>query len=484
VTTLLRAWSAGDQDAKEKLWEIVFPELNRLANGYMRDERPTHTLQAGALVNEAYLRLVDWKSAEWRNRAHFLGMCARIMRQILVDHARAHGYQKRGGSQHIEPLDEAALASPRRSDDLVALDDAMQRLASISKRKSDVVEFRFFGGLSVEETAAALVAADRHPGLELRACLAARRDEWQKSRIVVPHRASHLQEGGMAACAPWSIGGIARIGCLAIVIATASPATGQVVNGPKQYYLALGDSIAYGYQASKHEAGLPPSAFDTGYVDVFAARLRAIQPGLTVVNYGCPGETMRSFLKGPCLWTEFGEQLHDSFTGRQLDAALSFLRAHPGEVSPITVTLWGNNVREFVSGCEGDDVCVQRGAVKFIDDLSKDLAKILRELRKEAPDADIIVTGSWDSFIDALEFADPLFQLLNASMAATATAERARFADPFPLFNPQGDLAREIESLCALLLLCTENDSHPSDLGYQVLGNLVFDVSGYGLLVP
>jgi RNA polymerase sigma factor (TIGR02999 family) len=156
VTMLLRAWTDGDQAAKEKLWAIVFPELDRVAHRYMREERPNHTLQTGALVNEAYLRLVDWEKAEWRSRAHFLGMCARIMRQILVDHARAHGYQKRGGLQHIEPLDEAAVVSPSRSEQFVALDDAMRRLASISKRKSDVVEFRFFGGLSVEETAAAL----------------------------------------------------------------------------------------------------------------------------------------------------------------------------------------------------------------------------------------------------------------------------------------------------------------------------------------
>ena len=156
VTTLLHAWSDGDQAARDKLWAIVFPELDRLAHRYMREERPNHTLQTGALVNEAYLRLVDWKKAEWRNKAHFLGMCARIMRQVLVDHARAHGYQKRGGDRYIEPLDEAATLSPTRSEQFLALDDAMKRLASISKRKSDVVELRFFGGLSVEETAAAL----------------------------------------------------------------------------------------------------------------------------------------------------------------------------------------------------------------------------------------------------------------------------------------------------------------------------------------
>ena len=154
-------------------------------------------------------------------------------------------------------------------------------------------------------------------------------------------------------------------------------------------------------------------------------------------------------------------------------------------MSPITVTLWGNNVREFSAECQGDTTCIENGAFKFIDDLSKDLAKILRALRKEAPDADIIVTGSWDSFIDALEFADPLFQLLNASMAATAAVECARFADPFTFFNPQGDLNREIENLCTVLLLCTPmSDSHPSDVGYRVLGDLVWNVSGYGSAVP
>src|SRR5262245_37096494 len=149
VTALLHAWTAGDQAAKEKLWAIVLPELDRLAHRYMREERPDHTVQTAALVNEAYLRLVDSKNAEWQSKAHFLGMCARIMRQILVDHARAHGYQKRGGQCYVEPLDEAASLSPTR-EQFVELDDAMKRLASISKRKSDVVELRFFGVRSVE----------------------------------------------------------------------------------------------------------------------------------------------------------------------------------------------------------------------------------------------------------------------------------------------------------------------------------------------
>ena len=156
VTELLQAWSDGDRGAQDKLWPIVFAELSRLAHRHMRLERPNHTLQTGALVNEAYLRLVDWRNAQWRSRAHFFGMCARVMRQILVDHARAHGYEKRGGGLQIETLDETAVVSPPKGNQVVELDEAMKRLASIHSRKSDVVELRFFGGLSVEETAQVL----------------------------------------------------------------------------------------------------------------------------------------------------------------------------------------------------------------------------------------------------------------------------------------------------------------------------------------
>jgi lysophospholipase L1-like esterase len=181
------------------------------------------------------------------------------------------------------------------------------------------------------------------------------------------------------------------------------------------------------------------------------------------------------------------EQLHDSFLGSQLEAALAFLDAHRGEVSPITLTLWGNDVGAFVARCvrdgDVDDVCVQNGALRFVRDFSDRLAVILGKLRAAAPDAEIIVSGSWDSFLDSLEFADPLFQLLNASMSQKAAAHRVRFADPFPVFNPQGNLAHEIQTMCTLTLLCTENDSHPSDAGYRVLADLVFLVSDYRRLV-
>jgi len=156
VTTLLQAWSDGDRSVHDKLWPILHDELRRLAHQQMKRERPDHTLQTNALVNEAYLRLVDWKRAHFKNRAHFFGMCARIMRQILVDYARSRGYQRRGGDARIEPLDENAIVSPSKSEQLLALEEALTRLAAIQPQKGSVVELRFFGGLSVEETAEVL----------------------------------------------------------------------------------------------------------------------------------------------------------------------------------------------------------------------------------------------------------------------------------------------------------------------------------------
>jgi RNA polymerase sigma factor (TIGR02999 family) len=153
---MLQAWTAGDRSALEELTPLVEAELRRLAHHYLSRERPDHTLQTTALINEAWLRLIDWEHVTWQNRAHFFGVSARLMRYILVGFARARNQQKRGGrAQHVS-LDEAAVVSPDRSGDLVALDDALQALAKYDPRKCQIVELRFFGGLSVEETAEAL----------------------------------------------------------------------------------------------------------------------------------------------------------------------------------------------------------------------------------------------------------------------------------------------------------------------------------------
>ena len=156
ITRLLLAWNNGDEAALEELTPLVYQELRRLARRYMGRERSGHTLQTSALVNEAYLRLIDWKNVQWQNRAHFFAVSAQLMRRILVDFARANGYAKRGGGAPHLDLEEVAVVSPDRGTDIVALDEALTSLAALSPRQSQVVELRFFGGLSLEETAEVL----------------------------------------------------------------------------------------------------------------------------------------------------------------------------------------------------------------------------------------------------------------------------------------------------------------------------------------
>ena len=156
VTGLLQAWSAGDEEALQKLTPLVFQELHRAARHYMAGERTGHTLQATALINEVYLRLIDARRMDWQNRAHFFGICAQLMRRILTDFARSRHYQKRGRGAIPVPLDESLLVGSQPDSDLVALDDALKRLTLIDERKGRVVELRFFGGLDVKETAEVL----------------------------------------------------------------------------------------------------------------------------------------------------------------------------------------------------------------------------------------------------------------------------------------------------------------------------------------
>lgn len=153
VTALLQAWSAGDRSALDRLVPLVHAELRRLARRYMRQERVGHTLQTTALINEAYIRLVDAQGVNWQNRAHFFGISARVMRRVLVDFARHRGYQKRGGGEQRVPLDEALLVPHTPDQDVVALDEALTALAAVDPRKSRAIELRFFGGVSIEEAA-------------------------------------------------------------------------------------------------------------------------------------------------------------------------------------------------------------------------------------------------------------------------------------------------------------------------------------------
>jgi RNA polymerase sigma-70 factor (ECF subfamily) len=156
VTQLLRAWGNGDDRALDKLTPLVESELHRLAHSYMSREKPGHTLQTTALVNEVYLKLVNIQEMTWQDRAHFFAISARMMRHILTDFARSRQFQKRGGDALHVTFDEALLAPPQQDADIVALDEALSRLAALDARKSQVVELRFFGGLSLEETAEVL----------------------------------------------------------------------------------------------------------------------------------------------------------------------------------------------------------------------------------------------------------------------------------------------------------------------------------------
>ncbi len=176
VTTALAEWGRGDTGAAERLLELIYPELHRIAERQMRRERAGHTLQPTALVHEAYLKLVDQSHVDWRNRAHFLGVAAQAMRRLLVDHARGRDRDKRGGGATLLELDsaagEAGLAVAGRSVDLLALDQALERLAVLDPAQARLVELRFFGGLSVEEAAEALGVSTATAGRDFRSARA------------------------------------------------------------------------------------------------------------------------------------------------------------------------------------------------------------------------------------------------------------------------------------------------------------------------
>lgn len=251
---------------------------------------------------------------------------------------------------------------------------------------------------------------------------------------------------------------------------------------PKHYYLALGDSLTYGIQPDKVSRGLPPSAFNTGFVDVFAARLRGLNPQLEVVNYGCPGESTVTFTRGKCPWLAEGGKLHNPFPGTQMQAALAFLRAHSGQVSPITVTLLGNDVIPAFDSCQVSVFlsCVRSRAPKVIVSYAARLASILQRLRSAAPSAVIIVTGGWNFDVDRPQLTNPLWRPLNAAARREATSAKARFADLMPVFNPPGTTAAQKARLCAYTFICSADDPHPKDVGYRAIATAIFSASGYG----
>ena len=184
VTQLLLAWRQGDEQALEKLVPLVHQELRRMAHRYMAGQRPGHSMQTTALVNEAYLRLVGFGQVRWQDRAHFLGVSAQLMRRILVDSARKRSSLKRGGGDQLMTFDEGLLVSPEREEDFIRLDDALRELAEFDERKSKVVELRFFGGLEVQETAEVLQVS---PGTVMR--------DWKLAKLWLLQRLNQERAG-------------------------------------------------------------------------------------------------------------------------------------------------------------------------------------------------------------------------------------------------------------------------------------------------
>ncbi len=297
------------------------------------------------------------------------------------------------------------------------------------------------------------------------------------------------------------IGGVVLAMVLAMVLATlwlapaagafGLPRGGQPHHGlphpsPQLSYLALGDSLAFGYQQAKFNSLYPnenPAAFNTGYVDDFSRVLRFAERNLQVVNDGCPGETTESFIDGPCQY-QLAFPLHHPYVGgpssSQLSDALAYLHANPGSVNPITIDIGANDALGLIeSTCKLEPTCIVREAPALFAHIGSNLGLILADLRGAAPHAKIIVLGLYNPFGPSLTGADQLTAQLNEVMEHVASSVGARFADPLPVFNPQGP--REQPTICLLTNFCTPlMDIHPTDLGYAVLAGLVLKQDLFG----
>ena len=263
-------------------------------------------------------------------------------------------------------------------------------------------------------------------------------------------------------------------GGLVLLAAQPAAAASPRFNPPKSFYLALGDSLAFGFQQFKFNANLPtedPSVFDTGYVDDFSSLLKTVDPALQTVNFGCPGETTSSYMSACAYQSVF--RLHDGYLASQMEAALAFLHAHPGQVSPITIDLGANDV----NACHFAVSCISAA----IGVVAANMATILRGLRAAAPNAEIIVMNYYNPYAVADASTNTLAEALNAALAADAGLVRGRLADTFSPFNLASS---EPATLCVLTLICTPlHDIHASDLGYTTIAEQFWTASGYNRLL-
>jgi lysophospholipase L1-like esterase len=273
---------------------------------------------------------------------------------------------------------------------------------------------------------------------------------------------------------------------MAVLLAcVAAPAAAQnpLFSAPKDYVLALGDSLTFGFQEAKFEANPDPANFTTGFVDDFVNRLSATPAGrdVQVVNFGCPGETTSSFLAGPCAYHAFGFPLHDNYAGSQMAAAEAFLAAHRGQVGPILISLGANDVLAAITACGGvNPQCINASLPGILAAVAANYEQVLARLRAAAPDAEIIAVALYNPYavFDAQTNAvtNGLTAFINQDIGILAAGYRVRVADPlvaFDLTPPQP--AR----LCSLTLFCGSGDIHASDAGYQVIADLIWAASGY-----
>lgn len=276
--------------------------------------------------------------------------------------------------------------------------------------------------------------------------------------------------------------GLALLGLAPKTVATA--ATPPIFSPPGHYYVALGDSYGFGYQDAKLKAQLPnvnPASFNTGFVDDFAGMLAMVQPGIQTVNFSCSGETSGQALSTPGCPSGLS---HVSYTDSQVNAAVAFVRAHPGQVSPITVELGGDDVNYLAQSCGGFTAaavaCLQPKLPGVIAQAGTNVGQILGALRQAAPTAEIIAVGYPNpTAVDPTirEAGNSVIQSLNGAIASAAAATGAYFADVFTPFNLAPD---QPATLCRLTLMCPGRDIHPSDAGYAVIAQQIWNASGYG----